>query len=204
MAQTKNVALRSNQNRASVFVIQLKLTETFFKLDPSATSVSHALQNRLACVVRLSLRSSLPRHNIFSRCVCLFVALHPSKRNSPEQNAVDRAQRRMLSRAAIPARRALARAMADTTIQRPRMHQPLGMVPSGTDLEAVRSKWGSNAMEKILETDVIEVDGDVAICDGGGGPLGHPVEYIKLLVSDEDAGPQVCKYCGLKYIRKRR
>lgn len=70
-------------------------------------------------------------------------------------------------------------------------------------MKAVRSKWGSDAMEKIQSTDVIEVSGDVAICNGGGGALGHPIEYIKLHVSDEDAGPQVCKYCGLRFVRKR-
>lgn len=108
----------------------------------------------------------------------------------------------MLRRAAIPARKALTRAFADTTSRRPRLHQPLGSVPAGTDPQAVRSKWGSDAMDKIQETATIEVDSNVAICNGGGGALGHPVEYIKLLVSDEDAGPQVCKYCGLKFVRK--
>lgn len=82
------------------------------------------------------------------------------------------------------------------------LHHPLGVVPKGTDRQAVRSKWGSDAMDKIEHTEVIEVDGDVAVCAGAGGALGHPVEYIKLVVSDEDAGPQVCKYCGLKFVRK--
>jgi len=27
---------------------------------------------------------------------------------------------------------------------------------------------------------VIEVEGMVAVCDGGGGALGHPKEYIEL------------------------
>ena len=82
-------------------------------------------------------------------------------------------------------------------------HLPLGEVPKGTIPEYVREKWGSNAMDLINETDVIEVDGPVAICDGGGGALGHPLEYIRLDVSDEDAAPQVCKYCGLRYRRKK-
>lgn len=81
------------------------------------------------------------------------------------------------------------------------LHHPLGVVPEGTDRAAVRAKWGSDAMDKIEDTDIIKVDGDVAVCAGAGGALGHPVEYIKLLVSDEDAGPQVCKYCGRKFIR---
>lgn len=86
----------------------------------------------------------------------------------------------------------------------PRLHHPLGAVPVGTDRDAVRAKWGSDAMEKIEDVPPIEVEANVAICNGGGGPLGHPVEYIKLLVSDEGAGPQVCKYCGLKFKRKHQ
>lgn len=69
-------------------------------------------------------------------------------------------------------------------------------------MDEVRSKWGSDAMEKIQQSHIIEVDDEVVVCDGGGGALGHPIEYIKLHVSDEDAGPQVCKYCGLKFARK--
>lgn len=33
-------------------------------------------------------------------------------------------------------------------------------------------------------------------CDGGNGPLGHPVEYLTL----EKGGEVVCKYCGRRYI----
>ena len=58
----------------------------------------------------------------------------------------------------------------------------------------------SNAQEKISHVPVIEVDGHVAVCDGGSGALGHPVEYIQLdTVSNE---PQICKYCGLRYKMK--
>lgn len=40
-------------------------------------------------------------------------------------------------------------------------------------------------------------EGHVAVCDGGSGVLGHPIEYIQLdTVSNE---PAVCKYCGLRY-----
>ena len=80
---------------------------------------------------------------------------------------------------------------------------PLGNIPEGTDRNEVREKWGSNAMDMIEEAEPIIVDGPVAACNGGGGALGHPIEYIKLYVSDEDAAPQVCKYCGLRYQRKR-
>ena len=36
---------------------------------------------------------------------------------------------------------------------------------------------------------------DVA-CDGGGGALGHPVEYMTL----GRTGEVVCKYCGRRYL----
>jgi NADH dehydrogenase (ubiquinone) Fe-S protein 6 len=45
----------------------------------------------------------------------------------------------------------------------------------------------------------VEVAGDMAICDGGGGALGHPNEYIALRgVGIIDP----CKYCGLRYTKK--
>lgn len=50
----------------------------------------------------------------------------------------------------------------------------------------------------------IGVDGDVAICDGGGGSLGHPIEYIKLhFTGNNDEGRTeldgICKWCGLRF-----
>ena len=39
------------------------------------------------------------------------------------------------------------------------------------------------------------------VCDGGGGALGHPIEYIQLnKISDE---PAICKYCGLRFQMKK-
>ena len=48
----------------------------------------------------------------------------------------------------------------------------------------------------------------MAVCDGGGGALGHPLEYIKLGkradygddFKEEDGVP--CIYCGLRYRSK--
>lgn len=79
------------------------------------------------------------------------------------------------------------------------LHQPLGVPVAGTDSEAVRSKWGSNAMDLVQSEQVIKVAGPVAICDGGGGALGHPIEYIQLDRGDAQF-PAVCKYCGRKFI----
>lgn len=59
----------------------------------------------------------------------------------------------------------------------------------------------SDAEELIAKVDVIEVDGDTAVCDGGGGSLGHPVSYINL--KNPDDGTVVpCKYCGLRFTMK--
>jgi uncharacterized Zn-finger protein len=61
-------------------------------------------------------------------------------------------------------------------------------------------KHRSNALELVHQYPVIEVDGDMAICDGGGGALGHPLEYISL-----QRGPghiEYCKYCSLRYTQK--
>ncbi|CAM9326717.1 unnamed protein product [Heterosigma akashiwo] len=59
----------------------------------------------------------------------------------------------------------------------------------------------SNAEELIAKVAPIEVDGHIAVCDGGGGALGHPLEYIQLDTKDLTA-PQTCKYCGLRYVGK--
>jgi len=56
----------------------------------------------------------------------------------------------------------------------------------------------SNAQKLVNDVPVITVDARVAVCDGGSGALGHPVEYIQLdTVSNE---PQACKYCGLRFV----
>ena len=45
---------------------------------------------------------------------------------------------------------------------------------------------------------VIEVPANVAMCDGGGGAMGHPIEFIKLELRDGAKGV-ACRYCGLRY-----
>jgi len=75
-------------------------------------------------------------------------------------------------------------------------HLPLGVPPPSTDKAAVATKWSSDAMERIAAAPVTVVAGRVAMCDGGGGALGHPLEFIKL----DAPYPAVCKYCGAKFI----
>lgn len=45
----------------------------------------------------------------------------------------------------------------------------------------------------------IEVNDATVGCDGGGGPLGHPLVYLNL-------GPEGvvdCPYCGRRFVRRR-
>jgi len=55
----------------------------------------------------------------------------------------------------------------------------------------------SNSEQLIDRVGVIKVKGSLAVCDGGGGSLGHPVEYIQLELKKNE--PAVCKYCGLRF-----
>eukprot|EP00804_Cyclotella_cryptica_P013987 CCRYP_002487-RA/>CCRYP_002487-RA protein AED:0.03 eAED:0.03 QI:215/1/1/1/1/1/2/2420/124 len=83
-------------------------------------------------------------------------------------------------------------------------------VMSGEDkslnrLERTESKYKlgkhrSNALELIQKVPPIEVEGDMAVCDGGGGALGHPIEYIK--VGYQGGKPVSCIYCGLRFVQK--
>ncbi|RKP05899.1 zinc-finger domain-containing protein [Thamnocephalis sphaerospora] len=51
------------------------------------------------------------------------------------------------------------------------------------------------AIELISAVPVIKVDKRIAVCDGGGGALGHPKVYINL----DDGHAQSCGYCGLRF-----
>jgi NADH dehydrogenase (ubiquinone) Fe-S protein 6 len=60
-------------------------------------------------------------------------------------------------------------------------------------------KHRSNALELIQKAPIIEVSGERATCDGGGGALGHPLEYISL---QRPGQVKSCIYCGLRFKRK--
>jgi uncharacterized Zn-finger protein len=46
--------------------------------------------------------------------------------------------------------------------------------------------------------EVIEVETETVGCDGGGGPLGHPMVYLSL----EGKGEIDCPYCGRHFVLK--
>lgn len=53
-------------------------------------------------------------------------------------------------------------------------------------------------METTHPLETLEVETDVVGCDGGGGPLGHPLVYLNLGAS----GHVDCPYCGRRYVLK--
>lgn len=55
------------------------------------------------------------------------------------------------------------------------------------------------AIEEVFQVngrEVVVTDAMYVRCDGGNGPLGHPVEFMTL----EKEGDIVCKYCGRRYV----
>jgi NADH dehydrogenase (ubiquinone) Fe-S protein 6 len=70
---------------------------------------------------------------------------------------------------------------------------------SGDASEYKYGKHRSNALELIEKHPIVEVEGERAICDGGGGALGHPIEYISL---ERPGVVESCKYCGLRFASK--
>ncbi|CAI5725193.1 unnamed protein product [Hyaloperonospora brassicae] len=72
--------------------------------------------------------------------------------------------------------------------------------PASTPYED-QNRHRSDAELRIAKVPVVEVAASVAVCDGGGGALGHPVEYIQLDTRTQNS-PQTCKYCGVRYKMK--
>jgi uncharacterized Zn-finger protein len=51
----------------------------------------------------------------------------------------------------------------------------------------------------LVEGEEVVITGHMHVkCDGGNGPLGHPIEYLTL----ERGGQAVCKYCDRRYVHK--
>ena len=50
----------------------------------------------------------------------------------------------------------------------------------------------------MLDTiEVFYIEGDTAVCDGGGGALGHPRVYLAI----DRSGLATCPYCGRVFVR---
>jgi len=74
-------------------------------------------------------------------------------------------------------------------------------LPSPPPQLALPNVHRSDAELRVARVPVVEVAADVAMCDGGGGSTGHPVEYIKLDLREGHA-INPCKYCGVRYRKK--
>lgn len=83
---------------------------------------------------------------------------------------------------------------ADPSAEEQRLHYR-----TNAESEFKLGKHRSNALDLVQEHPVVEVEGESAICDGGGGPLGHPLEYISL---QRPHVVEQCKYCGLRFASK--
>ncbi|KAF2074101.1 hypothetical protein CYY_004586 [Polysphondylium violaceum] len=54
------------------------------------------------------------------------------------------------------------------------------------------------AEQMINEIKPVEIEANKVGCDGGNGPLGHPMVYINL----DSEKPVPCGYCGLRFVKK--
>lgn len=52
----------------------------------------------------------------------------------------------------------------------------------------------------MTEENTIEATSSTVGCDGGGGPLGHPLVYLKISLSGDNTGEIVCPYCSRHYV----
>ncbi|KAJ3484052.1 hypothetical protein NLI96_g5900 [Meripilus lineatus] len=75
-----------------------------------------------------------------------------------------------------------------STSQRPRPQAASGPRFEQTAMELQPTPL--SAMEMISREPIRVVEGRKAVCDGGGGPLGHPKIFINL----DKPGPQPCGY----------
>ena len=74
-------------------------------------------------------------------------------------------------------------------------------VNSNVKTQYKNGKFRSDAEINIKKIAPIEVEGHLAVCEGGGGSLGHPIEYIQLDNVNTNE-PVACMYCGLRYVSK--
>jgi len=80
-----------------------------------------------------------------------------------------------------------------STSQRPRPGLHSGPRFEQTDMSLQPNPL--SAMELIAQEPIRLAQGRKAVCDGGGGPLGHPKVFINL----DQPGPRTCGYCGIRF-----
>ena len=70
------------------------------------------------------------------------------------------------------------------------------------DAEVSRLSSRSRLTRATLSPPLLVHSAQVAMCDGGGGATGHPIEYIKLDLKEGAGTVNTCKYCGVRYKMK--
>ncbi|KAH7345273.1 ubiquinone oxidoreductase 20 kd subunit [Rhizoctonia solani] len=80
-----------------------------------------------------------------------------------------------------------------STSQRPRPGLEIGARFEQTDMSLQPTPLSAQAL--IEQEPIRIVHGRRAVCDGGGGPLGHPKIFINL----DKPGPRPCGYCGIRF-----
>eukprot|EP01132_Coremiostelium_polycephalum_P003596 gene3596-4478_t len=75
-------------------------------------------------------------------------------------------------------------------------HSSVQKCPLPSDIYNVKPE--QSAQDLIHQVKPIEVEGRGVGCDGGNGPLGHPMVYINL----DGNEPQACGYCGIRFVQK--
>ncbi|KAF8213056.1 ubiquinone oxidoreductase 20 kd subunit [Mycena galopus ATCC 62051] len=120
-------------------------------------------------------------------------------------NVARRTQARSLASSSTPAVPAETPETSPATLQAPNApatwstnQQPRPGPASSPRFEQTAMQLQPNplsAMALINDVPVNMVNGRRAVCDGGGGPLGHPKIYLNL----DLPGPRSCGYCGLRF-----
>eukprot|EP00474_Spongospora_subterranea_P008693 CRZ09151.1 hypothetical protein [Spongospora subterranea] len=71
------------------------------------------------------------------------------------------------------------------------------------DFPGTRRLYPASAIDLISLVPPIAVESYTAVCDGGGGALGHPIEYI-MLDTRRPNMVETCKYCGTRFVHKSK
>lgn len=86
---------------------------------------------------------------------------------------------------------------------------PVSNFKGSLSLQKADNKQHSDAQWRLAQTPVIEVSEPAIICDGGTvvcnsdsdfvgcGPMGHPMQYLRM--NGPNGGVNRCQYCGQRY-----
>jgi len=134
-------------------------------------------------------------HNMLSRCSlpCLNGALRSLPRFVSTSSVTPSTTDAKVSKSEATVQQAPNYPTTWSTSQCPRPGLQSGPRFEQTDMSLQPNPL--SAMELIAQEPIRLVNGRKAVCDGGGGPLGHPTIYINL----DQPGARACGYCGIRF-----